>query len=499
MVPSPSIVMSPYMSPKFSLENAYASPDLTKSGKLKRKSIPKQITSFFGVWKKKTSDKEKIQQAEKIINSFFPFLYLPLEIQSLILSLLNFSDVLSASYCCKSLNRLVVSNNNYLWRSLCLNQWPALASADECQLRKVNNFRAYFYKKMATTVPEKLACFVWKTKDVATGVPSARQSLSASTIDDKKIVFIGGQTSVHNRFDDAFVFDGEKKSFKKMAVEGQVPKFARHASTSHGSKVYVFGGYDGHKNFFGLSILDTNTNQWETPEMDAVSPIPRTNHQIVTVGDKIYLFGGNDTTRVFDNNEGGQYGTFGDFWMLDTNTLKWSEPKTKGKGPCARSGHHMIVSDNFIYVFGGGLWNDKKKVWTERFNDMWRIDTESLEWSEIKQVNPPVNAFISLPCWRMETFIFVYNDNLHCFDTLTRTWNHVKTKGSSKPQKRFLGSAAFLPSKNTAYMFGGVYSLVVNCFDELSIAPPKAFASNLSKHLAAAKIEEELETRVHNS
>jgi len=274
--------------------------------------------------------------------------------------------------------------------------------------------------------------------------------------------------------------------------DGVIPKFARHASATVGDRVFVFGGYDGVEKFFGLSVLDVTKGTWYTPDFEGLpSPIPRTNHQFVTVGDQVYLFGGNDTTRITSNPDGGQFGTFGDFWQLDTKSVKWIEPKTYGKSPCARSGHHMVVIDRCIYLFGGGLWNDRRKVWSERFNDMWCINIDDMIWREITQKNPPNHAFISLPSWRMGPFIFVHNDSLYCFDTLTESWTIVKTKGG-KPQKRFLGSATFVEGKGCAYMYGGVYSSVVNCFDELSMVPPKHFISNIFKLEATQRMDDNL-------
>ena len=37
-----------------------------------------------------------------------------------------------------------------------------------------------------------------------------------------------------------------------------------------------------------------------------------------------------------------------------------------------------------------------------------------------------------------------------------------------KPPKRFLGPATAVPHKQCAYMFGGVYTQVMNNFDQLS-------------------------------
>jgi len=437
--------------------------------------------------------KRKSGEREDKKSGQFQFNELPIELRAHIITFVGAADLLNLSLVDRQLHELI-SKPNLLWKPICLAKWPC-PNADDSATRSVTNWRSYFYQKMAIMAPEKSACFHWKIKDVSNNpLPSARQSLSACTLHDNKIVYIGGQTSVQTRFDDVYIYNTDTRLFTKMNVEkGSIPKFARHSAAGVGDKVFVFGGYDGIEQFFGLSVLDTVECSWSTPDMsDRPAPIPRTNHQLVSVDDQIYLFGGNDTTRVFQNEDGGQFGTFGDLWRLDTVSVQWHEIDCTGPKPCARSGHQMIVMERSIYLFGGGLWNDKRKVWSERFNDMWVLNVDTLQWREISQKSPPAHAFISLPTWRMGPFIFVFNDSLYCFDTITESWNTVRTKGTTKPQKRFLGSATFVEGKSSAYMFGGVYSSVVNCFDELTVQPPKNLISTLLKMEAAAKMEDEM-------
>ena len=50
---------------------------------------------------------------------------------------------------------------------------------------------------------------------------------------------------------------------------------------------------------------------------------------------------------------------------------------------------------------------------------------------------------------------------------VTSTWHPLKTKGG-RPAKRFLGPATVVPSKNSVFMFGGVYAQVMSNFDQLT-------------------------------
>jgi hypothetical protein len=50
---------------------------------------------------------------------------------------------------------------------------------------------------------------------------------------------------------------------------------------------------------------------------------------------------------------------------------------------------------------------------------------------------------------------------------VSNTWHLLKTKGTI-PVKRFLGPATAVSHRRSAYLFGGVYSAVLNNFDKLT-------------------------------
>jgi hypothetical protein len=52
----------------------------------------------------------------------------------------------------------------------------------------------------------------------------------------------------------------DKGSFERVElVSGAVPNFARHTAVAIGTKIWVYGGYDGIGSFFGLALFDTGT------------------------------------------------------------------------------------------------------------------------------------------------------------------------------------------------------------------------------------------------
>jgi len=400
--------------------------------------------------------KEQDDKSEEEEVKPFHFFALPKEIQFASLHFLSALDIISIGSVCKELHDMCKEES--IWKNLSLRMFGDLENHP-------NNWRSYFYERVTFLTKYTME---WKQKDIAVNsCPSPRQSLTGNYVKGK-VVYIGGQTSITVRFDEIYYFDPDKKTFYKPKINGcGPPKFARHASVEIGNKVYVFGGFDGFGSFFGLGVFDADNCTWTYPNVRGTIPIPRTNHAITAIGTKIFLFGGNDTTK---NNIISlaplKFGTYGDFHMFDTETLIWSEPQTKGIKPCARSGHHMLSVGKKLYLFGGGLWNDKTKQWIEKYNDMHTFDIETMKWMEVRQVLPNVQAFISLPHWKVGNFIFVYHDPLWCFDTITNTWHIIHTKGI-KPQKRFLGPATAIPQKHSTYLFGGVYTSVMNNFDQL--------------------------------
>jgi len=394
-------------------------------------------------------------------NEVFPFLALPRELQLLTMCLADVSDVINLSLASKDLYEL--SKNESVWKSLCYNKWTDIKGT-------APEWRKYFYHRTTFLAPEHCNVFQCKVKDVAANdEPSARQSLTGCYINGK-VVYIGGQTSVVSRLDEIYYYDPVTRLFSKPAIKGNPPKFARHTAANIGSKIYVFGGYDGVFSFFGLAVFDVETLTWSYPQVTGDTPIPRTNHAVTVVGHKMYLFGGNDTTNR-DTKHRRKYGTYGDFFVLDAgsaDTLKWEQPQTKGKTPCARSGHHMETVGNKIFLYGGGLWDDQNRTWIERYNDMYMFNTVTNEWSEVPQSKVPVNAFISVPHWSVGSYLFVYSDQLWCFDTVSNTWNALKFSGQ-KPQKRFLGPATFVTQpQNSVYLFGGVYNTVLKDLTQIT-------------------------------
>jgi len=130
------------------------------------------------------------------------------------------------------------------------------------------------------------------------------------------------------------------------------------------------------------------------------SPTDRSSHGISVVGNCLYLFGGEHTARTPVPST---------LHVLDmgSSQLKWKSEEVRGNPPSQRFGHAQATIGDCIYVFGG------------------RAGTQIDE--------------------------LLMND-LHKFDTKTRTWTAVDTKGDLPSPRSFHKMAAL---KNKLYVFGG--------------------------------------------
>ena len=123
--------------------------------------------------------------------------------------------------------------------------------------------------------------------------------------------------------------------------------------------------------------------EWSQAYVAGTSPASRSRHTCVAVGSKLYVFGGGDDSRVYN-----------DLYVLDTgiiiiiiysffllifsiDTMSWSRPVPKGTAPTARWGHTCTyIGDSKLLVLGG---HDGTKM----LNDINILDTNTMTWIPI--------------------------------------------------------------------------------------------------------------------
>lgn len=176
-------------------------------------------------------------------------------------------------------------------------------------------------------------------------------------------------------------YQKQQELFLKVTEEVCEPPAARSSATiaanpANSSELFLFGGeyYNGAlaKFFNELYVYKTNSDSWRKVTSPN-SPLPRSGHAWCQGGnDKaIYLFGGE-----FSSPKQGTFYHYNDFWRLEPSTREWTKIDSKG-GPPARSGHRMTAFKNYIIIFGG--FQDTSQT-TKYLQDVWLYDTQSFKW-----------------------------------------------------------------------------------------------------------------------
>ena len=178
-------------------------------------------------------------------------------------------------------------------------------------------------------------------------MPGARTALTANFINGK-LYAVGGVDDLHNVVATNFVYDPLKDTWTEKTP---MPTARHHATSSVvNGKLYVIGGRiygDGIpepiakalSNFDVNEMYDPATNTWTK-----LKPMPskRSGLASASIGNEIYVFGGEKVNGTYGNNE-----------KYDTVKNEWT---TESPLPTPRLGLKAVAVDNSIYVIGGKTW-----------------------------------------------------------------------------------------------------------------------------------------------
>ncbi|KAF9113034.1 hypothetical protein BGX27_002340 [Mortierella sp. AM989] len=204
----------------------------------------------------------------------------------------------------------------------------------------------------------------------------------------------------------------------RAKVHGQSPPKELRAQTVNlvGESIYVFGGCDAKTCFNTLYIFDADTMHWSQPKTFGSIPPPCRAHSSTLVDNKrLFIFGGGDGPHYFN-----------ELYMLDTDTLTWTNPQTTGSRPCRRRAHTTCFYNNCIYVFGGG-------DGVQALNDTYRLDLTTMRWSELKTTGtPPMSrGYHTSNLIKSHFIVYGGSDGHECFsdvhvlDLDTKVWTKI--------------------------------------------------------------------------
>jgi len=150
------------------------------------------------------------------------------------------------------------------------------------------------------------------------------------------------------------------------------------ASPANSNQLLLFGGeyFNGAlATFFNdLMVYYIDRDEWRCVTSPN-APLPRSGHAWCRAGNQagaVYLFGGE-----FSSPKQGTFYHYNDFWKLDAASREWTRIEPKGKTPPARSGHRMTYYKKYIVLFGG--FQDTANQ-TKYLADLWLYDTQNFVW-----------------------------------------------------------------------------------------------------------------------
>lgn len=223
--------------------------------------------------------------------------------------------------------------------------------------------------------------------------PTPRYEHSAVLVGNS--VFLIGGNYAGRYISDIWCFDLESLSWDRVTCdEGSevFPPSAGHAAVAYNGRVMLIGGHvrverikNKVKNISPLKIysIEMISKQCGTVETSCEEgldqgPLQRGGHSANVVGNKLFMFGGENPNRK-PNNE---------LWVLDLITNTWSKPEVAGEPPEARSSHSAVTyMERYIVIFGGGSV-------ANCYNDLVVLDTQTMSWMRpaISGPVPPIRA-----------------------------------------------------------------------------------------------------------
>ncbi|KAA8541052.1 hypothetical protein F0562_025015 [Nyssa sinensis] len=252
---------------------------------------------------------------------------------------------------------------------------------------------------------------------------------------------------------------------------GPLPGFGKRCghtcnAVRGGKLLYLFGGYGpyGGDNYQSnkVHVFDTVKQTWSEPVMKGTPPIPRDSHSCTTVGDYLFLFGG----QAEEN-------TLNDLHILDTSSNTWISPILSGKGPEARQGHSAALIGIRLFIFGG-CGKSSNNSDEEDYNDLYILNTETFIWKRAITSGTPPAKRNSHTCSSWKNTIIViggvdisgyYPSGVHILDADTLVWRKLKTSGQLLPPRA--GHMTVALGKNL-FVFGG-YTKELKQYDDIYV------------------------------
>lgn len=266
------------------------------------------------------------------------------------------------------------------------------------------------------------------------------------------------------------------------------PRRVNHAAVSVGHKVYSFGGYCSGEDYETLRQIDVhvfNTVSLRWTKLPPVRtggreharevPYMRYGHTAVLADDTILIWGGRNDTE----------GACNVLYAFDINQHRWFTPKISGTVPGARDGHSACVLGKAMYIFGG-----YEQLADCFSNEIHKLDTSNMCWSLVNARGTPARWRDFHSATIIGTKMFVFggradrfgpfhsNNEIYCNKIKifdTETNSWMNTHTAQLMPEGRRSHSAFAYN-GELYIFGGYNARLDRHFNDLWKFSPEAFS-----------------------
>ena len=237
-----------------------------------------------------------------------------------------------------------------------------------------------------------------------------------------------------------------QNTWEQITPTGDIPGFRQgHSMVTIDDKIYLFGGMDGSKSFFNdISIYDACYQEWMEEEPANTPPPARFGHKAVVKDGKMYVFFGQGASDALD-----------DIWEYDPATKEWAQiVPVSSNNPVGRFDHTAIVSGSVVWI-AGGLDNNGNPL-----NDLWYYSFGSNEFTQCNDI-PAANGVYGhvSACSGSEVYIFGGYQGSEPANTMYKytigsagTWTTENIQGTLPTPTAYSAAAQYGPE---LYIAGG--------------------------------------------
>ena len=362
-------------------------------------------------------------------------------------------------------------------------------------------------------------CLTWSriTPSSTSGVFPHPRSGAASAIVRSKLYLFGGYGGGTGRLDDFHSFDFDTNTWQEVKVLSKIRPGKRENNgvvIGGGTRLYLFGGYNGSAWLNDLWMFDIETQRWECiqepsdintnadhavydqqaidvaagntvrsrqsrgevmisnneasigDDMFHIRPSRRFGYVSVVHEEKFILWGGFDGIKWLN-----------DMYEFNFKTKVWRQIKAEGELPSVRSCPAWSSNENQLFIHGGYDGIDRK-------DDFFACDLNTYTWKEMPCLGNPPSPRYFHSCSLYGNRMFVYGgysgserlSDMYAYDFETNHWSEVDCSNGEAPSGR--SSLVAQVYRNCIYIFGGYNgSVVLNDFYKfrlkaISIPPP---------------------------